>query len=466
MVNKTIAVMAVLIVFLIGMRFSVRATVIEIPADYATIQMGIDSSSDGDTILVWPDTYIENINFNQHQVVLGSLFLTTGDTNYVEFTILDGDSAGSVIINNNWHDSLSQITGFTIRNGNASYGGGGINYTGSGKISHNIIRENRASRGGGIYIESSALIENNIIEENQVTVAGGGIVTYGGACVIRNNQIINNISTHYGGGIHIENSQAVTIDNNMIAYNHSDHNGGGLIFYTEDEGGLINNNVIVGNSSEQFSGLGMNYGDYTITNNTIADNSRNSIGIHIYEYGSVTMTNNIIWNNADSELVIEPEASVTITYSDICGGIAGEGNIDSDPLFCEPESGDYQLAENSPCAGAGFEGTNIGAFGIGCEASGIFDNDFALPEVFRLEQNYPNPFNGSTAIRFSLAQPQSVRLSIYDLLGRKIQILVDDYLPAGTNHIIFDASVYPSGVFFYRLEAGDFFRSRRMVLIK
>ena len=56
------------------------ATVINIPADYATIQAGIDASSDGDTVLVQPGTYVENINFNGHNVVLGSLFLTTGDT--------------------------------------------------------------------------------------------------------------------------------------------------------------------------------------------------------------------------------------------------------------------------------------------------------------------------------------------------------------------------------------------------
>jgi hypothetical protein len=210
----------------------------------------------------------------------------------------------------------------------------------------------------------------------------------------------------------------------------------------------------------------MYIGDYVLTNNTIADNSHNLSGIRLYEYGSFALTNNIIWNNADTEIVIEPNASVAITYCDIQGGIAGEDNIDIDPFFCEPESGDYQLAENSPCAGPGFEGANIGALGIGCDPVGIFNKDDVLPIAYRLDQNYPNPFNGSTTISFSLAQPQDVRLSIYDLLGRKIRILADGYLPAGINTVNFDASAFSSGIFFYRLEAGDFSQSRRMVLIK
>jgi len=368
-------------------------------------------------VLVWPNTYVENINFNDHQIVLGSLFLTTGDTSYITTTILDGDSSNSVIINDNWHDSLSQITGFTIRNGNAPY-------------------------------------------------CGGGIISYGGACVIRNNNIHNNISTHYGGGIHLEDSPIIMVENNTIAYNYAEDIGGGLLFYAEDQGGLISNNVIVGNSCVVKSGLGIYYGDYTIINNTIADNSLDVVGIRFFEYCNATLINNIIWNNADTEIVIDPNATVTITYCDILGGMAGEGNIDSDPLFCEPESGDYQLAENSPCLGAGFESANIGALGIGCEATGVYDNDNALPVAFQLDQNYPNPFNGSTTIGFSLSQPRFVELAVYDLLGRKIQTLVNDYLPAGINHVNFDASTFSSGVYFYYLKTGDFSESKRMVLIK
>ena len=67
------------------------STIINIPADYPTIQQGINVSVDGDTVLVQPGTYMENINFNGHNIVVGSLFLITGDTSSISRTIIDGD---------------------------------------------------------------------------------------------------------------------------------------------------------------------------------------------------------------------------------------------------------------------------------------------------------------------------------------------------------------------------------------
>ena len=72
---------------------SVSAATINVPADYAMIQAGINASSNGDTVLVHPGIYVEHINFNWHNIVLGSLFLTTGDTSYISQTIIDGDSS-------------------------------------------------------------------------------------------------------------------------------------------------------------------------------------------------------------------------------------------------------------------------------------------------------------------------------------------------------------------------------------
>ncbi len=90
----------------------------------SSIQAGIDPSSDGDTVLVYPAIYVENVNFNGKNIVLGSLLLTTGDTSYISSTIIDGDSSGSVVTFENGEDSTALVTGFTIQNGLAERGGG------------------------------------------------------------------------------------------------------------------------------------------------------------------------------------------------------------------------------------------------------------------------------------------------------------------------------------------------------
>ena len=88
------------------------------------------------------------------------------------------------------------------------------------------------------------------------------------------------------------------------------------------------------------------------------------------------------------------------------------------------------------------------------------------PQEFSAWKNYPNPFNASTVIEFSLEKPQFVTLTVYDLLGREIKTLMNEERSAGKHRISFDASSLSSGVYFYRLRAGDRVESKRMVLLK
>jgi len=227
-----------LIIFVAITHTPAFATIINIPDDYPTIQEGINASENGDTVLVQPGRYIENIIIDDSRVVLGSLFLTTCDTSYINSTIIDGDSSGSVIHCGTWGDTTTAIIGFKIMRGMADYGGGGINSNNLARISHNIICNNSATRGGGIFITGSPIIENNLIMNNSVTVAGAGIVSYGGGCTIQNNMITDNYSEHYGGGIHIEDSDTVRIINNVIVNNIASA-GGGIKFHAEGFGGIL-----------------------------------------------------------------------------------------------------------------------------------------------------------------------------------------------------------------------------------
>jgi hypothetical protein len=94
------------------------------------------------------------------------------------------------------------------------------------------------------------------------------------------------------------------------------------------------------------------------------------------------------------------------------------------------------------------------------------DDKFHIPVRFSLEQNYPNPFNPSTTIRYSLLHTGYIRLLVYDVLGRQVALLVDKRQDAGVYETSFDASFLPSGVYFLRMQAGDFMKTRKMVLLK
>jgi hypothetical protein len=90
----------------------------------------------------------------------------------------------------------------------------------------------------------------------------------------------------------------------------------------------------------------------------------------------------------------------------------------------------------------------------------------SLPEDYTLYQNYPNPFNPSTTISFSLAQAGNVKLTLFDALGRNVQEIANKEFSSGNHSINFNAANLTSGVYFYRIEAGSFVQSKKMILLK
>ncbi len=89
-----------------------------------------------------------------------------------------------------------------------------------------------------------------------------------------------------------------------------------------------------------------------------------------------------------------------------------------------------------------------------------------IPENFLLSQNYPNPFNPITVIKFEIPSSSNVKLSVFNSLGKEIEILVNEKLQSGSYEITFDGSNYPSGIYFYKLEGDGFIETKRMVLVK
>jgi hypothetical protein len=90
----------------------------------------------------------------------------------------------------------------------------------------------------------------------------------------------------------------------------------------------------------------------------------------------------------------------------------------------------------------------------------------AEPGAFALHQNFPNPFNPSTTIEFALAKQEYVTLKIYNLTGELVAVLLEEQQPAGTHRVYWNASAIASGVYMYRLQAGSFVQSKKLVLMR
>jgi hypothetical protein len=117
-------------------------------------------------------------------------------------------------------------------------------------------------------------------------------------------------------------------------------------------------------------------------------------------------------------------------------------------------------------------GGNLDNDGLGAawvyvlKPEGIDEEIATLPRRFSLGQNYPNPFNPSTTVKYELPTSSTVKLSVFDMLGREVIVLVSERQEAGIHEVKFDASGLSSGMYFYRLQAGDFVQARKLLLVR
>ncbi len=117
-------------------------------------------------------------------------------------------------------------------------------------------------------------------------------------------------------------------------------------------------------------------------------------------------------------------------------------------------------------------GPHDNVFGVGAawvfarNAADVAEQATRMPLRFALGQNYPNPFNPCTTIKYELPKSSMVRLSVYDILGREVSVLVNDRREGSVHEVKFDGSNLGSGVYFYRLQAGDYVVTKRLLLLK
>jgi len=372
---------------------------------FCTIQAGIDIALDGDTVLVMPGTYIENIDLLEKSITLRSD--TDGDPitedGSPETTIIDGDAAGYVVtLEAQWGDDVEgTLDGFTIRNGSGS----GIYCNEYAMIIRNCRITGNA--GGGFLTEIVGYFElrNTIISDNTghgiygrfvghftimdcIFSGNGGTGIYGGVAGITiENSLFLDDGIYYNalavdglgdGIINRDNLLTITdseflegrsgincanISVNMTNCRISGTNGG----VSCHEGNWTLTNCIISNNT----GTGVYCGfdsRVTINNCSITGNSGYEINLGGGSYCRATITNSIIWGDASpgqTEIYIHNTETALASYSDIQMENPGEvwpgtGNINADPLFVVGSGGDYYLSQiassqgaDSPCLNTG-----------------------------------------------------------------------------------------------------------------
>jgi hypothetical protein len=143
--------------------------------------------------------------------------------------------------------------------------------------------------------------------------------------------------------------------------------------------------------------------------------------------------------------------------------LAGTGGVGS---VRQGSSVSLSADGNTAIAGGAGDNGSVGAAWVFYQSSSGVREQAEAPLEFVLAQNYPNPFNPSTTIEFALPRMAPVTLAVYDLLGREIAVLVNERRDAGLHGVTFDGSGIATGVYLYRLQAGDFVQTKRLILLK
>jgi hypothetical protein len=343
--------------------------VVHVPADQPTIQAGIDAACVGDEVIVSCGTYYE------YSIVMKSGVHLRSETGEAECVTIDAQWAGRVFYCDDI-DSNSSIMGFTIKHGRAS----GI-----------ILNQ----QGGGIYCRDSHLEVTNCIFKENMAQGGSAAVGGGAYCLyssptFENCEFIGNQANGQGGGVISTNYSSPSFFNCQFRGNQSDDNGGGMCCSGDTPGAYsptLTGCTFEGNQGLRGSGLYCySDGSPTLVNCTFSGNQatgHNGSGTITCTYNSYpTLTNCIIAYGDNGEAIDCSYASEpTLICCDIFGNEDGDwvdciadqyglnGNISTDPRFCDPENGDLSLRSDSPCAPENNDcGELLGAWPVGCSS--------------------------------------------------------------------------------------------------
>lgn len=357
----------------------------------------------------------------------------------------------------------------------------------------------------GLYSPSLSGEVFPVLMRDHVNVVGEsktGVIldAEGTANVITFNQVgtgsLKNVTITGGSqrGIKCDSSNP-TLENLIV----TDNDGEGIHVLNGSEPD-ISYVIVLGNDQEGIYCVNSNP---RIFNTTIAGNNRT--GVSISGDSSPRILNSIIWGNTLESIRCYGANSapdVLVAHSAVQGGLLegvenggyytidwATGNMNIDPLFVDIENNDLSLQEVSPCIDAGASDFIWGAETLlhipdslylgDAPDMGALESAYTvtiqelsqIPEVYALDQNYPNPFNPSTTINYELPQQSDVEIIIYDILGQEVTTLVSEKQGTGYQSVQWDGRngegiQVATGAYIYKLDAGAFTKTRKMLLLK
>jgi len=214
-----------------------------------------------------------------------------------------------------------------------------------------------------------------------------------------------------------------------------------------------------------FIGTGVNFshnGNFEIKN-SIAAYCDTTSGKKAFYVGSIRDTLNLISKIHDVLYRVDENDGTwnSATWSDTSWNVLADVN----PMFVDPENSDYSLQDGSAAKGAGDDGKDLGYLG---DIATAIQNEVVqqVPQTYSLNQNYPNPFNPTTTIRYNIPKSENVRISVYNVLGQEVAVLLNEKVNAGNHTVEFKAANLSSGIYIYRMEAGSFTSYKKMIIMK
>jgi len=300
------------------------ARILNVPEDYQTIQAGIDSTHEGDTVLVQRGEYHEGTHVNNRSIVLTSAYIYDHSEETIAATIIDGDNRqiGSSLV---WFGEGKQATviGFTITN------------------CHPM----------GLYVlESNVTVSHcRFINNEGDHDPGGAIFATGDSIEIENCAFLENFSPVWGGAVGVGSSFA-TIRSCLFAGNIAGREGGALVVFNRCE--VVNCTFVDNRTRGSGSGIMVaNRSQARISNSIFTDNHPYFLATGGFNAGGSSIW--IDWCNAEGGVdSVQVNGNDSVHWS---GDTLhwGENNIDADPIFLDPDNSDYHLTANSPCIDAG-----------------------------------------------------------------------------------------------------------------